>query len=391
MSSLASTRIRSEEHVRSLLNLLNATVPQLKAFEVQPALVAEAPDKFNDAGYDDFWFAAQAGRTFWEQSRFFDNASYPHTAERSSYAHDQDVDAAEDLGAGAESKRIADLRTVLRGLQSADWREAVEAAFNARRNLIALIVEFDQPWLFLEQVNDEDGDAFAWDGQGFFHVGIMSRLDQAVERQQVLVFEKVDATNLHRLREGARDYFLPPIRNDEAAHRLCSLLLAAAGIVRDATSATVALRSSGSRSGPHELNLHSHFNRPESYADNLRRGEGDYRIPTDGVWPPYRDPRNGARDGIEMSAEAKAYHTALFNLESGQWREAFAEAVGEELKPGATIALFIDPRDVVLVRDNTAFIVEQGGLELVGAFDYANFVDPAATIAIVRNARGRSD
>lgn len=94
----------------------------------------------------------------------------------------------------------------------------------------------------------------------------------------------MDDENLHRLGERARSYFLPRVYDAEAARRLTSLLQAAVASMTAATDVPVALRSSGSRPSAGARSLRWDLNRPESYAANLRPGEGEYRLPKDGVW-----------------------------------------------------------------------------------------------------------
>lgn len=377
---LATVQIYDDDDAKELIALLEATVPLLMAFELEPTLVAEAPHKFNDGWYDDFWCAVQAGATFWEQSQFFENASNPRSTERASFTLEEDAASIEGRGAMLHSRRIDNLRTALRGLQTAGWRDAVERSFQPPRNLIALIYEFGQPWLYLEEVNGDDGDAFAWDDNGFFHVGVMSRLDQAVARPQILQFEKVDPENLHRLSARAQKYFLPKIGDSPAAQRLAALLNQAAATVRGATDVPVALRASSSRLSAGDQNLHPSYNRPESFATNLRSGEGAYRLQKDGAWPPYYSGNWRLRKQSDLSDAAKAYHTALFHLEEGDWREEFGKVLGEELNRGETLALFIAPDDAILMLDNMAFRVVSDGLEPLGTLDYVDCNNPALTL-----------
>ena len=383
---LASVQIQSDEAARELIALLSEMTSQLATCDAEPTLVAECPHKFNDAYEDDFWCAIQTGETFWEQSQFFENVIRPKTTERASFIPDQEANIIESIGAALVSQRIATLRSILRQLQIAGWRSAINRAFYPPRNLAALIVEFGQPWLHLEQVNGSDGDAFAWDKDGFFHVGVMSRFDQAVDRPQIFQFERIDEQHLHRLGARARAYFLPDVRDAEAVTRLTTMLLAAIEIVRAATDVPVALRSRYSRVCAHDRGLFS-ISHPESYAENLRQREGEYRIQKDGVWPPYRDPKNLAEQS-ELSDVAKAYHTALFHLEEGGWRTEFGRAFGEEMQRGETLALFINSYTAVLMRDNTAFRVMPRELQLLGTFDYPNCYDPRGVLVEIAARTG---
>lgn len=378
-SPLASVQIQNDEAGKELIALLSEMTPRLATCGAEPTLVAECPHKFNDAFEDDFWCAVQNGETFWEQSQFFENVIRPKTTERASFIPDQEANAIEGMGAALVSQRIATLRTILRELQIANWRSAINRAFYPPRNLAALIVEFGQPWLHLELVNGGDGDAFAWDGDGFFHVGTVSRFDQAVGQPQILQFERIDEQHLHRLGAPARAYFLPDVRDAEAVTRLTAMLQAAIEIVRAATDVPVALRSGHSRVCAHDR---GYIRTPESYAENLRRREGEYRIQKNGVWPLYLNPKNLAEQS-ELSDVAKAYHTAVFCLEDGGWRTEFGRAFGEEMQRGETLVLFINSSMAVLMRNNTAFRVMPSGLQLLGTFGYPDCSNPRGVLVAI--------
>lgn len=358
--------INDDMSATKLCAILDAAVARLAEIASEPVVLAECPDKFNDAFNDDLWYAVQSGGTVWEQSHFFEGWTTPLVKEHTVFSPEADPSDIVSRGANVESKMIPRLRSVLRELQLAGWRSHTETAFSLPRRLLALVLERSQPWFVLETPNVDDGEVFVWDEAGFARIGMVERLDQAVGSQPVLTFESVDPASVHRLSQPAQHYFAPVIINVEAQKQLIVLLSAAVETVLSVSDRPVALRSSNSRDAFNALS------RAESFCESFRRNEGELRRPSkDGVWPPYR-PTHRVGDEEEMSDLAKGLHTALGRLEESSWRETFASAFGETLPRGTTLALFVDTNGAAVMRDNAAFRVTPTDLEYIGVFDYPN-------------------
>lgn len=372
-----NVRVVDETAARALCALLDGAAAKLIAFGVEPVAVAECPHKFNDAWYDDFWYAVRCGETVWEQSQFFEDRTPPLVRQRTAFEVDLPPQKIIQEGSTLQSTRIDDLRAILRDLELAGWRDAAERSLTPRRSLLGLAVYLGQPWLCFETPNDGDGDVFAWDANGLFRVGRIDRFDQSIDDPRILVFEDVAANNLSRLCYRAKSYFLPAVDNPDAAIRLGDAVELAVAAVRLATNYPVALCSARSSKFAHD-SANSRFAQPESFCVDLRPKEGELRRPTCGVWPSYQQALNTSK--IEYSDLAKALHIALGELEDKKWREIFEAAFGETLHHGQTLALFVDAEMAVLMRDNSAFQLVEGKLVCIGAFDYPNCMQPGAVL-----------
>lgn len=362
-----------EEAVAALVAMLDDAAAEVEGIGAEPILLAECPHKYNDAWYDDLWHAVQAGPTWWEQSQFFEESFPPRVEERARFETDLDGPTIRATGATLTGEQITALRAVLRGLQVKGWRHAVRAATAPPRDLLALVVEHRQRWLVLETPNAHDqASILAWDAAGLFRIGTMGRIDQAVGGDRLLLFETVESEAVCRLGSCARAYFHPSVVDGEAAMTLGGLLREAVGVVRATTGAPVALASRDSRA---TRSSGVGWAPPQSYAEGLRRDEGELRVPRNDVWPPYR-PRDRRGEESPLSDLAKGLHTALAPLEAAGWRDLFGAAHGETLTRGQTLALLVSADRAVLMRDNAAFRVTDHEFEPMGVFPWPNLLKP---------------
>jgi len=343
-----------------LLEQLNTIADSLSEIGVEPLFLGECPNKFNDAHHDDLWYAVQAGNAYWEQSHFFEYRSEPLVREHASYPEKRDVEEIRRAGAAVNSDQISYLREKLRLLQIAEWRDLCDWD-----DLAALIIERDQRWLVLESPNISDGDVFAWDEYEMFHVGTVSRIDQCVGKNRLLVFKTVDRENVARLKGGAKAYFQPQTKSPVDEAKLAELLWDVTLRVRKLSDQPIAMCSRDSRQ---YVSDDASFLPPRSYSRDLRRNEGELRKPTDGNWPKYLE--NIRQDPTEYADIAKALHTCLAELEDAKWRALFEKAFGEVLERGQNLSLFANSDFSVLMRDNVAFEVKPNKLERFGVFDY---------------------
>ena len=372
-----------------LIRLLDEVADGLADLEPGPILLAECPNKYNDGGEDDLWYAVQAGSDYWEQSHFFMYETKSTVREHSSFSHTLDPQTLKDRGATMTGDCIARLRTSLRHLQTKGWRRLVgNEPLSARDDasdcigLIALVIERGQRWLVLERPNITDAEIFAWDGDGFFLVGGSDRVDQRIGNRPILSFGWVEEMDVPRLGPEAQAYFLPTVRDRVASSRLARLLWQAASAMREMTVEPFGLLSKGSpRCHRNDNHL---WRQPEAFSPHLRPREGEFRRETGGVWPKYFARPTAKPE--EMSDVAKVMHAQLGFLEDADWRGVFASACGENLSELGQLGLIADKEIAVLVRDNAAFEVTPDALLPLGAFDYASFWELDKTLKPIREA-----
>lgn len=372
-----------------LIRLLDEVADGLADLEPGPILLAECPNKYNDGGEDDLWYAVQAGSDYWEQSHFFMYETKSTVREHSSFSHTLDPQTLKDRGATMTGDCIARLRTSLRHLQTKGWRRLVGNEPLSDRDdasdcigLIALVIERGQRWLVLERPNITNAEIFAWDGDGFFLVGGSDRVDQRIGNRPILSFGWVEDMDVPRLGPEAQAYFLPTVRDRVASSRLARLLWQAASAMREMTVEPFGLLSKGSpRCHRNDNHL---WRQPEAFSPHLRPREGEFRRETGGVWPKYFARPTAKPE--EMSDVAKVMHAQLGFLEDADWRGVFASACGENLSELGQLGLIADKEIAVLVRDNAAFEVTPVALLPLGAFDYASFWELDKTLKPIKEA-----
>ena len=359
-----------------LIRLLDEVADGLADLEPGPILLAECPNKYNDGGEDDLWYAVQAGSDYWEQSHFFKYAATPSVRERSNFSTAMDSQTLKDGGVAVTGDSFARLRGSLRHLQTKGWRGLIgkepKVGFDDPQEydgLIALVVERGQGWLVLERPNVIDAEIFAWDGDGLFLIGGSSRVDQRIGHRPILLFDWVEEVDVPRLGLEAQSYFAPIVREKIAGSKLAGLLWQAVVAIREMTVEPFALLSHGSQL------IHGSDDRvllpPETFSRALWPRVGELRRPNGGVWPKF-NPRPRA-EPEEMSAFAKAMHVQLGLLEDADWRELFATACGENESELSQLSLLADREIAVLVRDNAAFEVTPDALLPLGVFDCSSF------------------
>jgi hypothetical protein len=182
-----------------LIHLLDEVAGGLADLEPGPILLAECPNKFNDAGQDDLWYAVQAGFEYWEQSHFFAYGSAygskSNVSEYSSYSHTLDPQTLKDRGGAVTGDSITRLRTSLRHLQTTGWRSLIgnERIYSEDDSsdlggvTIALVIERGQRWLVLQHPNGGDAEIFAWDGDGLFLLGAIHRMVSSLRLRHLVV------------------------------------------------------------------------------------------------------------------------------------------------------------------------------------------------------------
>lgn len=361
-----------------LIECLTKVAANLTETGIEPLFLGECPNKFNDANHDDLWYAVQAGTAYWEQSHFFEYSSGPLVREYTSYPTQLDVETIKQSGSTIVSDQISYLREKLRLLQKEGWRDLCGC-----ENLSALVIERGQPWFVLETPNGSDGDVYSWDKDGMFRMGGVSRIDQNVGKESILIFKTIDGGNVRRLGAGAKAYFEPHMHNKKSGEKLAKLLWDVTLRIRELSNRPFALRSIYSRQNSSDNSV---YQRPQSYSSDLRRNEGELRKPTDGKWPMYRGRPD--EELTEYTDIAKMFHTCLGELEDADWRSLFGDAFGETVEMGQHLSLFADANLSVLMRDNVAFEVTPLKLARFGVFNYPDLGLHEKVFDDFRNALG---
>ena len=378
-----------------LIRLLDEVAGGLADLEPGPILLAECPNKFNDAGQDDLWYAVQVGFEYWEQSHFFEYETKPFVREHSTFCHTLDPQALKDRGGAVTGDSIAQLRTSLRHLETNSWRRLLgnermygnDDPSDLGGVIIALVIERGQRWLVLQHPNGGDAKIFAWDDDGFFHIGGMFygsvRVDERIGDRPILSFDWVEKEYIPRLGPEAQAFFSPIVRDKAAGLGLAGLLWQAVSAIREMTVKPFGLLSEKSPRS-HESNRRRYYWPPEALSPFLRPREGEFRRKNDGVWPKYV--AEAGAEPEEMSDFAKAMQVQLGLLEDARWRGIFATACGENPYDLGQLGLIADSETAVLVRGNAAFEVTPDALLPLGAFDYASFLQLAETLEPIKEA-----
>jgi hypothetical protein len=364
--------VRHLSSAKALAALLTETAERLKAFGKTPCLVAEAPNKFNDAHHDDYWYAVQIGQTYWEQSQYFEG-SPTVIRERSEYQGEFTGQQLIAQGSLTASSNIASAPTVLDDLRKAGWRGLAEAALEGYDNVLAVVIQHGQVWLCCTYPVEGEGAAWIWtEGAGFVHFGTCNRLDQDIGSPCPLYFDKVNANAVEHLSADARQYFAPVIADAAANERLSSLVEDAARQVRAATDMPVNLCSRESRWGFYD-HAARHSWKPAQVFWNAKSFNV---VVTKGRWPASSwNPRTKKED--PYPDEAYALSAVLKSLEDADWRSLFGKAFGVPLINTQMLSLFIGSSFAILVRENSTFLLDNGRLQFAGLCNFPNLRDPA--------------
>ncbi len=363
-------RVQDEGAALELQQLIAGAADRMGAFGRTPWLLAEAPNKFNDATQDDLWYAVQVGRTSWEQSHFFEGYGIPWFQEHSVLAAETAADLIEPGASVTASDEIASARRVLRGLVKAGWRQLADRALEGYENLLCVAWQHGQLWLCRTHPASAEGDAWIWvPGLGFQYFGVCCRLDEDVGHAVPIYFHKINADCLNHLSDEAKQYFLPVVLDVQSYDELSSIVQAAAEEATAVTDLPLVLASRGS---------------PSSLWEGFR-GDWAPRLYWNGHFLDIdrleelapRSPSNPEERGRHVE-EVYRLSAILERLEAADWRRLFGRCYGNPPVAGQVLALYVGPGYAILVRENTAFLVEDGQLECAGVGDFPECCNPEA-------------
>lgn len=351
MSSLQSRprAVRDTSALRSLAECIGKASAAVAAFGTTPCVIAEATHKFNDAWYDDVWQAIQIGSTYWEQSQYFEDRPKAALREHSWSSGDLSRDEMLASGSRARSVDIDTARSILRVLQTSRWRDLASAVFPGNHNLTALVLQYDQTWICRSTPNGSGyGDVWvATPDGGFLHVATCDeRLDQEIGFEFPLQLLTIVPDHLASLSTGARDFFLPSVRDRSAFDQLAQLLHEVEAEVKRLTREPVALSSQG------------FFDRTGEFFDRCRTDQDQFVWGREWFsWTHRKSLRINpkTRSGEPYPEEVYQLSELLTRLKDADWRGLFGQAFGRALRRGQSLCLHCGATETALVRENTKF------------------------------------
>jgi hypothetical protein len=211
---------------------------RLQRLGPQPAALACATDKFNDANRDDFWCAVRVGEYFWEQSQFFGRFA-------SEKAHGP-TDEGGEGSAMLQSHTFDAARAMLDELERAEWRNSAEKEFGQRSNgqVFALVHQLDQLWLHISHPMDAYGELYAILRDRIVHFGeVDDRMDDLIGKPNLLLsVREIAVKALPLVSHAARRHFHPQLANMSASLELWGLLASTAESIRLVTPEVVVIR-----------------------------------------------------------------------------------------------------------------------------------------------------
>jgi hypothetical protein len=230
------TDMSDERSRRRLHALLWVAGSRLQRLGPQPAAIACATDKFNDAQTDDFWCAVRVDGYFWEQSQFFGN-----------YALEQARGPMDEGGEGTaklQTHSFDAARTMLDDLERAGWRTLAEQAFGQRANgqIFALVYQLDQLWLHISHPMNAQGEFYAVLRNHMALVAsVVDRMDDLINKPNLLPVHELKPDALPFLSDTARRHFHPRLASTAAALELRELLVTVAKSIRSETPEVVVI------------------------------------------------------------------------------------------------------------------------------------------------------
>ena len=360
--NLYPSRVKDAAAARDLRAILDPAIERLRAFNQSPALIAECPDKFNDALSDDYWQAVQLGQIYWEQSHFF-KENYPAGVKE--HAH-----------YGAEFPKLtqaADGRTIvahdiyaawgiLSDLQRLGWRQLADQALQGKTEILWLALDNGQPLLCKDSAVEGEGEVWLLRGDaGFTQFGICARIDQEIGNESPICFESINPYAFGLLTDAAKHHFMPSVIDEPAYLALTSLVSSTVNEVSAVTDVRIDFCSAGSRTSSHAFRVAPEGMPLVSYG----RYTGGI-VGADGAVPAWR----GSGPVVPPPEDVIRMSPALRRLEEADWRGLFGRAFGAPLVSPQVLALFVDRSGAVLVRENAVFRVSPSGLVFAGLCDY---------------------
>lgn len=305
------------EDGKLFLSALGGIVQHLRAIETDPVLIAECPNKFNDAFQDDWWLAAQCGHLYWERSLFFEADPEKVVNDRTN---------TEDLG---------DLKSVLRVLNIArmwSWYNRANLVL-PDGNLLCIAIQDGQ--LLVCKTNPIDDYGTVWtlaDDGNLVHIASCNRIDDTVGEPRPI--------RLNALRSDIWRYLCPKAR--AAMHLQCCDAEADRVLAKAIENAVTKVRTA-----THWASLRSSIAKRFSWPEE--KGGFDY-------------------GGNIPGSSQETIRGALADLEKEDWRGVFDRAY-TGVDPAEPLTLFVTHERAELVYRNSVFNIRDGTMQLIGLTD----------------------
>jgi hypothetical protein len=336
---------------RRLIPLLDNAIAQLSTLSADVALVAECPDRFNDAHQDDYWRAAQVDEALWEQSHFFKYKSPPEFRERT---HE------------LAGEKLAVARKVLKELEAAGWRDdALACTGRWGGKLLCLSLFHGQPLLCRTSPIDGEGSAWTWStGSNLHHIASCERIDHSIGDPNPIGLNVFRPGIWQFLTPAAQSHFKPTVRDCESYVKLCTLLSETCERARHLTKEKVILVSPATRQFP---------------GDERTGGQGFVSTETQGRDSRAVAPLPGTHltpfDMRPLPPILQELDRLLAVLENAGWRQLFSTALCH-LRSGELLALLIEADMPLLIWEQSVFELKNNSLEFRGLTDRMTCANP---------------
>lgn len=307
--------LQDHESEIELINMLDRAANVLRTLSDETVLVAACPSKFNDAWYDDRWFAVQVGGAYWEAAHYLEGRDKPLIKEE---------------GREQTSKGIRAARKVLEELEHSNWRTALSDCLGKQYvmpgDVVCLAIQFGQPWICSVSSNDTRDIACTWSSlNGLVHMARCERIDHSIGTPHPLCFADLRTDFWQHLAPSARAQLRPKVQDRQAAVELCRILMDAA-LTIDRTLAPqekIALHASNS-----SWSSYNHENQPQVYFGR-EFGPSTVAVP---IGTPMRWPKEPSKIFERLSG-------ILDRLENAGWRQLFSKCIGGVVKDGDLVCL----------------------------------------------------
>lgn len=346
---------------------------RLKQLGPQPIYIASHRDKFNDAGYDDYWRAVRIGHSHWEASYFFEGTDrygdevdpkFTGIEERTWTRGDPFGEDGLAEGALARSKIIMSARKILNDMEGEDWQLVLKVAiggapFDWRGQ--GIYIDRDLPFLIVGN----------YDGAGFrdFYLAAEEGLVHAASDDHCFLGTTVapfalDEDLLPHLPVQARNYFQPTVQDELANRKISQLIL----------SAEIELRRLGIKRAQY-LTQEQSWN---GYRDSsLSLPETEVRMSYFSAFLNEKDQR--FRGIVDIFVE----------LQKKEWLQLLAQAYGMTVRhqdqfaititeKGSTLTRFESPRNGSICQNAVVFSLVNGKLD-----DGASVGDIAGGVSVL--------
>lgn len=344
-----------------LAELFKEAVRRLQAISDETIVIAESPNKFNDAWDDAYWHAVRVGDVSWQESDYFSTPEKPKI-----------------LPTGqVEPPATVEAYKILFWLHEQGWRDLAHKAFEAYNtqgdnysntidNLMLAIVIFEnQPYLLLDCAS-ECGECFWLNNSGnFYYICDTSRIDHSFDEEMPLIFGKLDLDKIEFYPKFFKQFLLPKPVDQGALARLINSIEAAVDTIKedyDGGFYYSTAQTSKSHFGPEYWKEYPIL----TLADKQNSETYFHYDKALGLWDFYDGERAYNRmDEVSKPILAKIMQP-LGGLEAMNIRGMWEKAYGEKLRMGQWLKISVTEEGVIVTREHTMMKLHDSKLEYSG-------------------------